>query len=133
MSSSARLGMRSDAICIDTNVLLYSLGGDKQITRFLQGKDLHASVVVRMEAMVYHGQKPNYLKEVNAFLALCKVVELDGRIQDATVDIRIRHKLKLPDAIIAATSVCLGFPLVTADSRFERLRDEIKLVRLSKP
>ncbi|MFZ1691918.1 MAG: type II toxin-antitoxin system VapC family toxin [Flavobacteriales bacterium] len=124
--------MRSDAICIDTNVLLYSLGGDKQITRFLQGKNLFASVMVRMEAMVYHGEKPDYLKEVREFLTLCEVVELTSEIQDAAVEIRIKHKLKLPDAVIAATAQSLSLPLVTADGRFERLRDEIKLLRLRK-
>jgi predicted nucleic acid-binding protein len=37
------------------------------------------------------------------------------------IDIRQKVKLKLPDAIIAASAIVLGLPVVTADKQFEKI------------
>ncbi len=49
-------------------------------------------------------------------------------MQDVAVDLRLRYKLKLPDAIIAATAAHLGIPLITADKSFAKLKPEFDLV-----
>ena len=50
--------MRNDRVAIDTNILLYILGGDKELNVMLKGSDVVASAMVRMEALVYHGKDP---------------------------------------------------------------------------
>ena len=47
--------MSSERVAIDTNILLYILGGDKTANELLKGHDVVASTMVRMEALVYHG------------------------------------------------------------------------------
>jgi len=80
--------------------------------------------MVRMEALVYHGKDRTHLEQVNKFLDRCQLEEIHRSIQDITVDLRRRYKLKIPDAIIAATAIHLGIPLITADKTFARLQPD---------
>ncbi|MEO8067165.1 MAG: PIN domain-containing protein [Flavobacteriales bacterium] len=41
--------------------------------------------------------------------------------------LRSVHRLKLADALIAATATSLNLPLVTSDKGFARLKDEVDL------
>jgi predicted nucleic acid-binding protein len=120
--------MRNERIAIDTNIVLYVLGGDKQLAAMLAGRDVVVSAMVRMEAMVYHGKDAAHLDMVARFLQRCWMEEIHRSVQDVAVDLRLRYKLKLPDAIIAATAAHLGIPLITADKSFAKLKPEFDLV-----
>jgi predicted nucleic acid-binding protein len=104
------------------------LGGDKAAHALLKGREVVASAMVRMEAMVYHGKDEHHLEHVQTFLHRCEVVEIHRSVQDLAVDLRLRYKLKLPDAIIAATAAHLGIPLITADKVFAKLNPEFEVV-----
>ncbi|MBK8341531.1 MAG: PIN domain-containing protein [Flavobacteriales bacterium] len=86
------------------------------------------SAMVRMEAMVYHGKDAGHLGQVHAFLLRCEMEEIHRSVQDVAVALRLRYKLKLPDAVIAATAIHLGIPLITADKTFAKLRPEFEVV-----
>ncbi len=43
------------------------------------------------------------------------VTDVNENIKMIAIDIRIKHKLKLADALIAATAISLSIPLVTGD------------------
>jgi predicted nucleic acid-binding protein len=120
--------MRNERIAIDTNILLYILGGDSSAHDLVKGREVVASAMVRMEAMVYHGVDPVHLLQVHRFLDRCSLEEMHRSIQDRAVELRLRYKLKLPDAVIAATALHLGIPLITADSAFSKLKPELELV-----
>jgi hypothetical protein len=49
------------------------------------------------------------------------VVDISPAIKRKVIDIRQKVKLKLPDAIIAASAIVLGLPVVTADKQFEKI------------
>jgi len=120
--------MKNERIVIDTNILLYILDGDKQPNAILQGRDVVASAMVRMEALVYHGKDTIHLEQVQKFLDRCELEEIHRSIQDLTVVLRKTYKLKIPDAIIAATAIHRGIPLITADKTFARLRPEYEVL-----
>jgi predicted nucleic acid-binding protein len=61
-------------------------------------------------------KEKNYIQR---FLANLTIVNIDGFIRDQTIDIKKRSRLKLPDSIIAATSIVLDIPLVTSDKQFK--------------
>jgi predicted nucleic acid-binding protein len=46
-----------------------------------------------------------------------------------SAEIRKKSKLKLPDAIIAATSIFLHIPLVSFDSDFDKV-DDLQIIKL---
>lgn len=47
------------------------------------------------------------------FIASIQVMELNRSIKLKTAEIRKKHKVKIPDAIIAATAIAQGFTLLT--------------------
>jgi predicted nucleic acid-binding protein len=120
--------MRNERVAIDTNILLYILAGDAGLNGMLKGMDVVASATVRMEALVYHGPNAEHLEQVNAFLDRCEIEEIHRSIQDKAVEIRLKYKLKVPDAIIAATAIHLGIPLITADKTFGKLKPDHEVV-----
>ena len=58
---------------------------------------------------------------IRDFLGDCVVMDLSKTIRELAIQIRSDYKLKVPDSIIAGTSVHLDFPLVTMDSDFKEV------------
>jgi predicted nucleic acid-binding protein len=59
----------------------------------------------------------------------CFVFDLLSPIKQIVKEIKRKYKIKLPDAIIAATAIYLDIPLVTFDDDFKNI-EELKLVLL---
>lgn len=63
---------------------------------------------------------------INNFLNECNIINLNNLIVDTTIILRKNYKIKIPDAIVAATSIYCDVPLITADKGFSKIK-EIKL------
>lgn len=57
------------------------------------------------------------IKEVEEFIGLANLFEIDKSIRTATIQLRKQYKIKLPDAIIAATALAHGLTLVTQNEK----------------
>lgn len=58
------------------------------------------------------------------FIEACLVFSLDDNVVDKTVELRKIHKIKLPDAIIAATAIIHQLTLITHNvSDFKRIKN----------
>lgn len=55
-------------------------------------------------------------------------IELDTRVMEEAIRLRKTYRLKIPDAIVAATALTQQVPLLTADHDFERVKDEIAVL-----
>ena len=53
---------------------------------------------------------------------------MSSKIKEYTIKLRKKHQLKLPDAIIAASSLYINVPLVTADKDFKKISKDVDLV-----
>ena len=61
----------------------------------------------------------------------CSILDMDVLIKQKAIEIRQQYKVKLPDAIVAATAIQKGLSLVTADKEFQKITDlDIILVAL---
>lgn len=47
---------------------------------------------------------------------------------DEAIRLRKTYRLKIPDAIVAATALTQQLPLLTADTDFERIKDEVAVL-----
>ena len=56
------------------------------------------------------------------FLALCQRVDLSSEIIEQTIAVRQQYRLKVPDAIMAASALTLNTPLVSADTAFKKVK-----------
>lgn len=73
----------------------------------------HYSIISRMEVLGYN-LPPEVLKQFEAFLNTGKMYYVSDEISDQTILIRrLFPKIKLPDVIIAATSLIYSHTLLT--------------------
>lgn len=101
----------------DSNVFIYQLNnkldeyGQALLKKgFIQGGAF--SVITRIEVLGFPQSQADLVKANRLFNALDQI-NLSTIIQETTISLRQTRKIKIPDAIIAATALYLQFPLVT--------------------
>jgi hypothetical protein len=104
---------------LDTNAILYLLGG--KLAQPLAPALYFVSVISEMELLSYPSLDDVALAHIRRFLSEVTVVELTEEIRELAIDLRRRHALKLPDAIIAATALSHQAELVTNDTKLLRV------------
>jgi hypothetical protein len=97
--------MSGSSLLIDTNIALYLLGGDQTLAEVLDGRDIYISFVTELELLGFPGINDSDLPRLEDFISDCIVVELNQSIKRLTVELKRTKKIKLPDAIIAASSI----------------------------
>lgn len=60
-------------------------------------------------------------KTIRQFLNKCDILPIDELTREKTILVRKKQKVKLPDAIIAATAMTRDLSLITADTGFFKL------------
>ena len=115
--------MTAESLLVDTNVLIHHWNGDPRTTARLDGALVHISFITEIEILGFHGYTAHERAKVTADLATIRIVDLDAGIKSAAIDLCARFRLKTADALIGATAIRLGVPLVTEDKHFNRLKD----------
>jgi len=113
--------MNGNNIVADTSLLINFFNGREPARKILQGQQIWISVITEMELLSFPTLKSNEIKLINSFLKDCIILDLTKPIKQVAINLRRNRKLKLPDSIIAATSIHLGFPLVTMDRDFNKV------------
>jgi len=67
-----------------------------------------ASVITEMELLSYPSLTTESERQIHGFLQQLQIVELNAEVKNAAITLRRHHGLKLPDAIIAATTLTLS-------------------------
>ena len=109
--------MNGNRFLLDTNAVLYILAGDETLAAFLNEKDLYLSIISELELLSYKKITQKETKAIASFLSELKIENISEEIKKHTIHIRKTTNLKLPDCIIAATSIDLNIPLVTSDKQ----------------
>lgn len=115
--------MSGNSLLIDTNIALYLLNGDTTIAELLDGRDVYISFITELELLGFQDITKEERSIIEDFLSNCIIIDLNQSIKEITIDLKQSYKLKLPDAIIAATSQYMNLPLISADKVFERVSD----------
>ena len=76
-----------------------------------------------MELLGHTGISPKEIKFFESLLLQCTIIELLRPIKEHAIKLRQKIKMKLPDAIIAATSIYLNVPLLTYDKDFSKIKN----------
>ena len=115
--------MSGNKLFIDTNIALYLLNGDETLSTFLYGKELYISVITELELLGFSNiskEEENIIKE---FISNCTIIPINTKIKVETILLRRKYKTKLPDSIIAASSLNLNLPFVSADTEFNKISE----------
>ena|SRR6056297_3396493 len=103
---------------IDTNITIYYFGLllSKKSETFIDDivkKNYYISVVNRIELLGNKGIEPKEQMALDSFINNAIVINMEEEIILKTIEIRKKHSIKLPDAIIAATCLTYNFHLIT--------------------
>jgi hypothetical protein len=103
-------------VVIDYTANLLPDKGKQKITSIIDN-EFNISVVVKIEVLGYNGL-PDKMKQLEAFLDLAVIFPLDDEAIAKTINLRRTYKkLKLGDAIIAATALVYNFALVSRNTK----------------
>jgi predicted nucleic acid-binding protein len=123
--------MNGNRFLLDTNAIVALLDGNTAINRLIIRADwVGVSIISVLEYMSFSNLSIDDLDLLNTFLKRIDVAGLEMNnftLLLNTSQIRITYKLKLPDAIIAATSAAHNASLITADRGFDKVK-EIRVV-----
>jgi len=100
---------------LDTNVIIYHLNGISQASIFIDKnfKRISISFITYIEVLSYPFDNNEVETEVKHFLNQLKMISIDAKIIEKSIEIRKKSKMKIPDAIIAATASVENLILVT--------------------
>ncbi len=73
--------------------------------------------------MGYNEISAEELSKVESLLADSTIIDINSEIKKIVVELRKSNKIKLPDAIIAATSHHLDIPFMTSDKDLTKLTE----------
>ena len=115
--------MNGKRYLLDTNAVVALLRGHPPLLKLLCDAEwVGISVISQIEFLAFAGlSEPDRL----AFGAFAQRADIVGLTADALpllsaiIQLRQQHRLKLPDAIIAATALCERASLVTADHQVQ--------------
>ena len=120
--------MSGNNILLDTNAIIAILDGHPIATKIINHNILHISFITELEALSYQKLTLDEKTIIRNFLDDCILLDLNSEIKKETIEIRTKYRLKLPDAIIAATAHYYKIPLVSADKTFSKI-EEIEIIR----
>jgi len=105
--------------CIfDSNILIYHINDQldpvaERVVYDLFDGPVFLSVITRIEVLGWRGHNERSWAAAKALLDGLIEVPLDSAVADIAIDLRRQYSMKLPDAVIAATALNAGLPLVT--------------------
>ncbi|MDR2086092.1 MAG: type II toxin-antitoxin system VapC family toxin [Dysgonamonadaceae bacterium] len=113
----------------DTNILLYVLEGYPVVSGIAQSS-IAVSVISEIELLGKKGILQDEITAIRHLLDDCTIIPLTFEIKEITISLKQTYKLKIPDAVVAATAIHFGFPLITADADFLKISN-LNLIRLN--
>lgn len=114
-------------ILADTNIVIYHFAGNEKVEAVLNNNLIYISGITYAELL----SKSLPLNEeiiLKDYLNSLHIIHTNDVICEIAADIRKSQKIKLPDAIIAATSFFLNVPLITFDEDFHKI-DDLKILK----
>ena len=100
--------MSGNSFLVDTNIFIYLLNGNERIADILQGKNIYCSFVTELELKSSKKYTLTEEKIITGILKETHILDINSQIKINTILFRKKYGLKLPDAIIAATSTFIN-------------------------
>ncbi len=113
-------------ILVDTNLVIY-IAQLKLEEKSFAGHSINYSVITTIEALGYHELPIDELRILEKAFANSTILPLSDQVVDQAIRVRQTAKMKLGDAIIAATALVHGLELWTNDIEDFKYVDGLKL------
>jgi predicted nucleic acid-binding protein len=109
--------MNGSSYLLDSNVIIRLSKREPTVIDFVaQHKKSAISLITYMEVLGFPFLIQQEFEFVQALLNVFNLIQIDQSIVDQTIKLRQCYKIKLPDAIIAATAQVYDLTLVTQNT-----------------
>lgn len=114
---------------LDTNVLIYYLAGELAVARRLDAwraehETFLISTLAQAEVLSLPKLSSADIERIEGFLATMTLVSVDSPVARLAAQFRRRYRVKLADAVIAATAFLRDAPLVSRNIKdFRRVKE----------
>ena len=105
----------------DTNTFIYLLNKHPALQNLLDIQ-WHFTFITEIELLSKPGISSSEIKSIELLLSICTKVPHTEEINKLAIKIRRDYKLKLPDALIAASALHKNLPLLTFDKGFAQVK-----------
>ncbi|WP_165698052.1 PIN domain-containing protein [Flavobacterium nackdongense] len=106
----------------DTNFLIFTSQKNPIVEPFLD-YNIGISFISEMELLGVFSISKNQKNSMQSIINECFVIEMSAEIKKKAIQIKQKHKLKLPDSIIAATAILYNLPFITSHTDFKNIKD----------
>lgn len=89
----------------------------------MDNNNIFVSAVTEIELLGWHKISAGEKEIIKDLLADCTIIELTNAIKEISISLKQKYRIKVPDAIVAATSIFLDFPLVTFDKKLMEIKE----------
>lgn len=104
---------------LDTNAVIYLVSG--RLVFSLPDGQYSVSIITEIELLSFSGISTEEEQKIRDLLLLLDCVYVTDAVRDEAIRLRRKNRLKLPDAIIAASAMTHGAVLLTNDQAFSSI------------
>lgn len=115
---------------VDTNIFIFLLEENELVLPFVND-NWNYSYITELELLGNNKNTKAHNKVIKQLLSLCSKINHNDDIQKDAIKLMQQYKIKIPDAIIAASSLYYNIPVLTADAAFTHIKP-INVVFLQK-
>ena len=118
----------------DSNTVIYFLGkivlSDNALKRIdaICSQGQHLSIITKLELLGYRFESAKNEESTKKFVKSSHIYQISPEIENETIKLRKTTKIKLPDAIIAATAIVHDFTLVSGNFKDFKAITHLKLL-----
>ncbi len=105
----------------DTNAFIFLLDRHPALKPLVES-EWFFSFVTEIELKGKFGISSIDLRVVSELLDTCQKIPFSESINELTIELRQKHRIKIPDAIIAASAITHNLPLLTFDKDFTAIK-----------
>jgi toxin FitB len=109
--------MSTTEYLIDTNILIYHTKGSQAVSNFIGDvvaqRAFNISILTKIEFLGWEKHTPEGFQKCEQLVKLANIYPVDEDIAEQAIGLRRRVKIKLADAVIAATALVNNLKLAT--------------------
>ena len=109
--------MSTTEYLIDTNILIYHTKGSQAVSSFIGDvvaqRAFNISILTKIEFLGWEKHTPEGFQKCEQLVKLANIYPVDEDVAEQAIGLRRRVKIKLADAVIAATALVNNLKLAT--------------------
>ena len=114
---------------LDSNIVIYAVNpAYANIKEFLRGRSFSVSALTKIEVMGFWRLSEDEHQQFNRFFQALEVIAVSPAVVEQAIALRRQKRIGLADAVIAATALTQGLPLVTHNSQDFQWIDGLEII-----